>query len=79
MKNHPNQRRIDPGLNERDYIKTIRKNMISLGLEFNVYFERKDRESCEEIRQEYLELRNELKMFLTARKKMEIYHNIIKE
>ena len=79
MIDHPQQRKINPDLNERDYVKLIRKHMMSLGLEFNIYFERKDKESCEEIRQEYLSLRNELKMFLTARKKMEIYHNIIKE
>ena len=74
MLNHPNQRKIDPRLSKKGYIKSLKANMISLQLEYEWYLERDDRESCQEIQDEYTDIFNELKMFLVAWKKSEQYH-----
>jgi len=78
MIDHPEQRKIDPELCERKYIRFLQSQMQSLRLEFIIYQERKDKESCIEIALEYKNVRLELTNFLKARKKMETYHNSMK-
>ena len=75
MINHPLQRRIkEDTLNARDYIITCKAKLYALKLEYDVYKDRRDIESCIEIQREYRELFIELIGFNKAMKASNEYH-----
>ena len=75
MIDHPLQRRIkEDKLNARDYIISCKAQLYALSLEYKVYNERNDEESCVEITNEYKELFLELLGFMRAYKHLKEYH-----
>jgi len=75
MINHPQQRKIYT-LNASEYKHVLNCHLKSLEREFQIYRERNDLESCEEIRQEYRALIQEILMFNRAEKRSEKYHGV---
>ena len=75
MIDHPLQRRIkECNLNKRDYMIARKAELISLELEYKIYKERNDTESCKEIHREYKEIAIELLQFTKALKYIREYH-----
>lgn len=75
MINHPQQRRIyDPTLCPKRYKVELKSALMSLKLEWNVFSERGDIESCMEIEDEYAEVYAEFITFRRAEKRQEQYH-----
>tara|TARA_R110002020_G_scaffold175493_1_gene367380 strand:+ start:2897 stop:3127 length:231 start_codon:yes stop_codon:yes gene_type:complete len=75
MINHPEQRKIRT-LDSEEYKDTLRAKMKGLRLEFAIYRERDDMESCQEIRAEFLTIMQELLSFDLAEKLSDKYHGV---
>ena len=75
MKNHPQQRKIYT-LDAGEYRHVLNCHLKSLEREFQHYRERDDLESCQEIRQEYRALIQEILTFNRAEKRSEKYHGV---
>ena len=73
MFDHPLQRKIKT-LDAEEYKDILRAQMRGLRLEFAIYSERDDSESCEEIRQEFKQVQYELLTFTRAEKRSNNYH-----
>jgi len=73
MINHPDQRKIKT-LDAEEYKDSLRAKMKGLRLEFAIWRERNDTESCQEVREEFKSLQYELLTFCRAEKRSNNYH-----
>lgn len=73
MFDHPLQRKIKT-LDAEEYKDILRAQMRGLRLEYAIYSDRDDSESCAEIREEFKTVQYELLTFCRAEKRSNNYH-----